>query len=125
MENLKIKGTKSTMEVDFNKETGMLKLSGSSYPENTLDFFAKISSWIKEYFMTVNKPIELNINLNYINTSSTKCLLDVFETFNYYHQQGLAVRINWHYQEDDEDILETGEELAEDFTFPITFIPYR
>lgn len=112
------------MEVNFNKDSGILEMAGSSYPENALDFFGPIIDWIKEYIASVKKELALNIRLNYLNTSSTKCILDIFEILDQYHQSGGKVKINWYYAEDDEDIMETGEELAEDFDFPIQFISY-
>ena len=112
------------MEVNFNKDTGILEMEGSSYPENALDFFGPIIDWIKDYISEISKPIILNIRLNYLNTSSTKCILDSFEILEQYFQSGGDVKINWFYAEDDEDIKETGEELGEDFSFPIEYIAY-
>lgn len=124
MDNLKIEKTKYTMEIDFNKDTGILEMAGSSYPENALDFFGPILNWIKAYISEIEKAMVLNIRLNYLNTSSTKCILDIFETLEQYYKAGGDVKINWYYAEDDEDIMETGEELGEDFDFPIGFISY-
>jgi len=124
MDNLYIPPTKSSMEVHFDKDTGILEMKGASYPENALDFFGPVNEWIRKYISEINKPMILNIYLNYLNTSSTKCLLDIFEVFEQYHYSGGSLKINWYYAEDDEDIMETGQELAEDFDFPIEFIPY-
>ena len=112
------------MAVNFNKETGILEMEGSSYPENALDFFGPIIAWIKNYISPGSRPIVMNIRLNYLNTSSTKCILDIFEILEQYYKSGGMVKINWFYAEDDEDIMETGEELGEDFEFPIEFISY-
>lgn len=112
------------MAVNFNKDTGILEMEGSSYPENALDFFGPIINWIKDYIAQVNQTMVINIRLNYLNTSSTKCILDIFEILEQYYKDGGDVRINWYYAEDDEDIMETGEELGEDFDFPIEFISY-
>jgi hypothetical protein len=124
MDNLQIEKTKYTMEVNFNKDTGVLEMAGSSYPENALDFFGPIIEWIKDYIFQVKKPILMNIRLNYLNTSSTKCILDIFELLEQYYKSGGEVKVNWYYAEDDEDIMETGEELGEDFDFPIAFISF-
>ena len=124
MDNLQIKKTKYTMDVNFNKDTGVLEMAGSSYPENALDFFGPIIEWIKQYISRINNPMVMNIRLNYLNTSSTKCILDIFEILEQYHKSGGDVKVNWYYAEDDEDIMETGEELGEDFDFPIEFISY-
>lgn len=122
MENLKIAKTKYTMEIDFDRDSGILKMAGSSYPENAPDFFNPIIDWINEYITRIKKPIVMIIKLNYLNTSSTKCILDTFEILEKYHKSGGDVKMAWHYEKDDEDIKETGEELSEDFSFHIDFI---
>ena len=124
MDNLQIAKTKHTMEINFDKEKGILSMAGSSYPENALDFFGPVINWIKDYIADVKKQIEMNIKLNYLNTSSTKCILDIFEILEKYHKSGADVKVNWYYEMNDEDIMETGEELSEDFAFPIEFISY-
>lgn len=124
MDNLKVEKTKYTMGIDLNKDSGILEMAGSSYPENALDFFNPIINWIKDYIADIKKPILMNIKLNYLNTSSTKCILDIFEILEQYHKAGGDVKINWYYEKDDEDIKETGEELSEDFNFSIVFLPY-
>ncbi len=124
MDNLKITKTKYTMEVNFDKDTGILEMAGSSYPENALDFFGPLIKWIKDYISGIKKEITMNIRLNYLNTSSTKCILDIFEILDQYYKSGADVKMNWYYAQDDEDIMETGEELGEDFHFPIEFISY-
>lgn len=125
MKRLQIEKTRHTMAIDLDPETGILDMEGSSYPENALEFFGQIIDWIKNYIAQTGKPILLNIRLNYLNTSSTKSILDIFEILNQYYKSGGQVKVNWHYAEDDEDIMETGEELGEDFEFLIEFIPYK
>ncbi len=124
MNNLIIEKTKYTMEINFDKDSGILEMSGSSYPENALEFFGPITEWVKEYIQVIKKPITMSIRLNYLNTSSTKCILDIFEILDAYYKDNGQVLIKWHYAENDEDIRETGEELAEDFEFPIEFVSF-
>lgn len=112
------------MEINFDKDSGILEMSGSSYPENALEFFGPITEWVKEYIQVIKKPITMSIRLNYLNTSSTKCILDIFEILDAYYKDNGQVLIKWHYAENDEDIRETGEELAEDFEFPIEFVSF-
>lgn len=124
MENLYIEKTKNSMCVDFNKDTGILEMSGSCFPEHAVDFFGVVHNWISNYLAMTNKKTVVNVRLNYINTSSTKCMLDIFEMFNLYYINHHDIRVNWYYAEDDEDILETGEELGEGLELPIEYIPY-
>jgi hypothetical protein len=124
MKNLKIEKTKYTLEIDFDGTTGNLNMSGSSYPENAIDFYKPITDWIETFIKEEQKPIILNFRLNYLNTSSTKCILDVFEILEEYNEEN-EVTVNWYYEAEDEDILETGEEMGEDMDIPMNFIPVK
>jgi hypothetical protein len=123
MDNLHIAKTKYTLEVNFDKDSGILQMQGSSYPENAFDFFSPIIEWLKKFTFDSNKPIVMNMRLNYLNTSSTKCILDIFEILNTYMLGGNQVKLNWYYDNDDMDMMETGEELIEDFDIPFDLIP--
>jgi hypothetical protein len=125
MEHLRLANTKYSVKVDFNADTGILELEGASYPENASEFYQPIFDWIKQFTFEVKKEIVLNLKLNYLNTSSTKCMLDIIDLLEDYYEEGGKVTINWYYAEDDEDILETGEEFSEDSRIPMNLIPYK
>ena len=123
MEHLHIEGKKDTLAVDFDAETRVLALEGASYPKNPIVFFIQLADWLTQYIQKINDPLTVNVTINYLNTSSSKCLLDFLEMLDNYHQSGGEVTLNWYYEEDDEDMEETGEELCEDFEFPYKLIP--
>jgi hypothetical protein len=55
------------------------------------------------------------VSLAYFNSSSTKMLFSLFEILNNAVLSGNVVVLNWFYDEDDDTILEFGEEIADDF----------
>jgi hypothetical protein len=59
--------------------------------------------------------ITVNVSLAYFNSSSTKMLFTLFEALNQAAMDGKQVRLNWYYDEDDDTILEFGQELQDDF----------
>ncbi len=121
MNDFVIEPTKYTLGVELNKESGVFKMNGSSYPENAVEFFKPIEDWVKDYIENVKKPIRFEFRINYLNTSSTKSILDIFDLLEEYTKSGGDVKIIWYYEEDDEDMLETGEELTEDFELDVEF----
>ena len=123
MENLKIVKGIYSPEVDFDAETGVLRMTGSSFPENAAEFFEPIYEWLNTYISDVGKSLQINLELDYLNTSSTKCVMDVLEILEGYQKQGGPVEVNWYYPEDDEDMLEMGEEIAEDLYLDLNFCP--
>lgn len=123
MESLQIAKSKDTLAVDFNAETGVLMLEGSSYPENPVAFFERLTDWLTQYVQEIRGPLTMNITIDYLNTSSSKCLLDVLEILEEYYHSGAPATLNWYYEENDEDMQETGKEMCEDLEIPCTLIP--
>ncbi|MBI2418902.1 MAG: DUF1987 domain-containing protein [Ignavibacteriales bacterium] len=122
MDNLLLSKTKNTLGVNFDANNGILELSGSSYPENTTEFFRPLIDWIQKYFLNVTGKLTLNIKIDYLNSSSIKYLSDMIDKLENYHKSGGTVEINWYHKEDDEDIMEMGEEIKEDVSFKFTII---
>lgn len=121
MEVLYVEETKSSPEVEFNAETGTLKISGQSYPENAFKFYEPLFDWIDDYFETTDKETQMCINLIYLNTSSIKCLMDIIYKFEQASQSGRRIVINWYYKTNNRNILECGKEFKEDLEEDIEF----
>ena len=64
----------------------------------------------------------VNIRLEYFNTSSSKCILDVFKKLEVIHKAKNEVEVNWYYEEDDEDMLEAGEDYESIIRVPFKMI---
>lgn len=81
MERLFISQTRATPEIDFSLETGVLKISGQSYPENAFKFYEPILAWIDQLFAGDNgrQRVILEITMPYLNTSSSKCMMMILE----------------------------------------------
>jgi hypothetical protein len=63
--------------------------------------------------------------MTYFNTSSSRRFLEIFDLLEEYKkEQGGDVTVNWYYQKEDVDMLESGEEYAEDVDLNFNLIPY-
>ena len=124
MDNLVIEKTKHTLGVDFNVSNGKLLIEGRSLPENTVEFFNPIFSFVKRYIVEYKQEISLDLKIVYFNSGSSKRFNELFQILEDYHKIGGKVNVNWHYNSDDEDQLEEGEEFFEDFNMPFNLIPY-
>lgn len=119
MDNLTIEGSAKTPTVEF-KASGELLIKGRSIPENSIEFYKPLIDWIGNYGGTPQGTTEVNIQLEYFNTSSSKCILDVFKKLE--TLSGTEVKINWYYEEDDEDMLEAGEDYQAIIDIPFKMI---
>ncbi|ALO14747.1 MAG TPA: DUF1987 domain-containing protein [Salinivirga sp.] len=118
MDPIKIEGTPKTPTVNFNAEKGNIEIKGRSIPENSIEFYKPLVDWLEEYMNNPKELTEVDIQLEYFNTSSSKCILDVFKKLEAIYKGGNEVVINWHYEEDDEDMLEAGEDYQSIIKIP-------
>lgn len=122
MESLIIDGTTKTPDVNFNAEKGLLEVKGRSIPENSIEFYKPLVDWLEEYAQNPLSKTQVNVHLEYFNTSSSKCILDVFKKLEAIHKNKYDVQINWYYEEDDEDMLEAGEDYESIIRVPFKMI---
>ena len=115
MNDLKLSGTVNTPEINF-RSTGELIIRGRSLPEDVAGFYKPVIQWIRQ---NMTETISLEIEVDYMNSSSTKKLLELFKII----EKSETVKnfyINWLYDADDEDSLEKGllmEEILEKAIF--------
>jgi hypothetical protein len=118
MNNLKIEGTQSTPSIVTNAKAGTIEMRGDSYPENSFELFSPVLQWIEQYLAEGDQALTLNLHLLYLNTSSVKAMMDIFDILEEVHREGRAVAVNWLYDEQNERVAELAEEFKEDCSFP-------
>mgnify|MGYP000170973081 CR=1 FL=1 len=122
MDSIFIEGTPKTPSVSFDGEKGALLLKGRSIPENSIEFYKPLVDWLDNYSGTPQPKTVCDVQLEYFNTSSSKCLLDLFKKMEIMNTNGNEIIINWYYEEDDEDMLEAGEDYQSIINVPFKMI---
>lgn len=122
MEPITIEGTPKTPTVKFDSDAGIIEIKGRSIPENSIEFYKPLVDWLDQYSQSPQKLTQVNIQLEYFNTSSSKCILDVFKKLEQVYKENNEVVINWYYEEDDEDMLEAGEDYQSILKIPFKMI---
>jgi Domain of unknown function (DUF1987). len=122
MESLLIEGTAKTPTVRFDANQGLVEIKGRSIPENSIEFYKPLVDWLEAYSKEAKPQTKVNIQLEYFNTSSSKCILDVFKKLETVYKNNREVVINWYYEEDDEDMLEAGEDYESIIRVPFKMI---
>jgi hypothetical protein len=108
-----IEPTRNTPFVNFDYELGLLELKGISSPENSLEFYNPVFKAVDNYTTTDNNFLEVNMALEYFNTSSSKCIYQIFKGIKRLRENGREIIINWMYDADDEDMKEVGEDYSD------------
>ncbi|MCP4691464.1 MAG: DUF1987 domain-containing protein [Desulfobacterales bacterium] len=118
MKKLVIEATRSSPKIVGDPDADLLEITGESYHENTMEFYAPVFSWLEKYIAQIEiRKATVNLNLVYFNSSSSKVLMDMFDMLDDAARAGGDVTVNWLYDEEDEDSLEFGEEFMEDLEY--------
>jgi hypothetical protein len=102
----------------YYPEINKLELAGRSIPENPELIFRRLDDWITTHFEK-NKDLDVNIQLEYINSGSSKYLYEILKRLTGFGRSGHNVLIKWLYEEDDEAMLELGEHYRDTAGIPL------
>jgi hypothetical protein len=97
---------------------GTLEISGRSIPENPELIFKRLDEWLTAYFEK-NPSLIVNIQLEYINSGSSKYLYEILKKLTLYSKSDKKVVLKWLYEEDDEAMLELGEHYRDTAGIPL------
>ena len=116
MKLIKIEATKYSPKVELSPE-GKMTIYGRSIMEDPIEFYNQIINWVKN---CQSKTFALDVQLEYMNTSSSKVLLDLLKSIKERYNMN-EVFINWYYESDDEDMLDIGKDFESLVCIPFDF----
>ncbi|MBI5219201.1 MAG: DUF1987 domain-containing protein [Bacteroidia bacterium] len=120
MEKFVKEGTYRTPTVTCDGDIGLIDIRGKSTPENTYSFYQPLAEWIIVYINNPVKETTVNIELEYVNTSSSKWLYSIFKELTKLNKNDMKLTINWYHS--DEDIEEVGKDLGSMLNLPMNYI---
>jgi hypothetical protein len=120
MEQLVLQGTENTPAVLLDPKGNRFEITGRSLPGDAREVYGPILQWIEKYALDPNPATEMVFKLEYINTGSSKMLLDLFFEL----QKIKGATALWCFLEDDEDMEEMGEEFRELIKLPFELKSY-
>ncbi|MGL1887551.1 MAG: DUF1987 domain-containing protein [Reichenbachiella sp.] len=123
MKGFFIRATRITPSIYFNPAKGLLDIRGKSSPENPVAFYKHLNDSIDQFGATEKESLVLNIAYEYFNTSSSKCIYILMKKINDLRTiKSKAIKVNWYYEEGDEDMQEAGEDLSSFFNYDFNYV---
>lgn len=108
MQDINIEATSSTPQINFD-QGGKLMMKGRSLILNVDEFYNPLIEWISK----LNAPvIRFNIDFDYFNSASSKQILEMLKILDS-NNNVKDFDVFWHFEKDDEDILEIGQIFEE------------
>lgn len=125
-----VDATDITPLIDLNHDNNRLVFEGESRPEEVSLFYAPVMEWLEDYrkhlyFVKDLSSSDIHVNcdfkLEYFNSSSAKYFMDIITKLNEMPEK-VQININWHYEEQDEDMLEAGQEFEDMMDIKFKFV---
>jgi len=104
--------------IAYYPDSNQLELVGRSIPENPELIFRRLEDWLTLHFEK-NSGLDVSIQLEYINSGSSKYLYEILKRLTGYGRSGKLVKLKWLYEEDDEGMLELGEHYRDTAGIPL------
>jgi hypothetical protein len=127
MELIKLDQTRDTPGIIFDFNQNKYEIFGKSMPENAFDFYKPLYEWMVNFSKNhENKGIQLDVNLDYLNSSSIKLVFIIFNQLNDYYKNTTSKEstcINWGFKSDDDLIIMKGQEFKETLDIPFNLVP--
>jgi hypothetical protein len=108
MQNIDIEATSSTPQVIFD-QNGKLMMKGRSLILNVNEFYSPLIEWVSKLNATV---VRFTIDFDYFNSASSKQILEMLKLIDS-NNNVKDFDVFWHFEKDDEDILEIGQIFEE------------
>lgn len=128
MRKLVIEKTSFSPGVILDPEKNIFVISGESRPPDVAKFYGEILSWFEDFshspYVTKDdvRSFVFDFDFEYFNSSSAKYLLDFCKQIAASRSAGMDIIVNWHYDENDLDMLEAGREMSRIAKLPFEFV---
>jgi hypothetical protein len=121
MELVSLESTKRTPSVLLDP-SGRIRIGGRSIPEDASKFYDNILNWVLDYCHSPSDSTVVDIELEYFNSGSAKFVMQILRELSELLVEGRDLKVNWYYEEGDDDILERGEYYSSILDLEINFI---
>ncbi len=106
--------TKHTPEVDWNTETDIQVIKGISIPIDAYGFYSELIVFLEANHSSFKKDIVFEFHLQYFNTASSKSIFTLVKKITELSKsKDYNWKIVWKYEDDDDFMVETGENFEE------------
>ena len=106
--------TTSTPYILVDEAKGYMKLEGRCFHEKVGEFFKEINDWLDVYLVSDFKAFTFDNKIHYFNSSTTKLLFNMLLKLDDHASKGKKITVNWITAEDNEIMIECGEDFREE-----------
>lgn len=111
----------------YGLEENILRIIGSSLPENVYTLYEPVMEWVEEFLASplLNPPLRIIFKIQYYNSGTIRYFAELLMKIATLHDRGLQYSVEWHYEEGDDNIRDAGEDLSDISETPFAMISYK
>ncbi|MCL2412100.1 MAG: DUF1987 domain-containing protein [Treponema sp.] len=110
--------TTSTPYILIDEEKCYMKMEGCSFHEDVVEFFSQVNIWLDSFLMKDFGTFTFDCEMEYFNSSTVKVLFNMLMKMDNCANEkpNNKIIVNWITDQNNEIILECGEDLKEEIT---------
>jgi len=120
MDTLLIPATRKTPLIKFSN--GILNFRGVFIPVDGKKFLTLLYEFIDLYSLSPCEVTEVHIDLEYTHAGGFRQIINLLKRICTIQDSDHTVKLFWHYEDDDIDMLEAGRVVSKELNFPITLV---
>lgn len=122
MDTFKTTAADDTPEINLDAQNLVFSISGTSTPENAVEFYAPVIDWIDHNKDQFKDRLLCEFNFKYLSSSSHKMIYEILIRLEEIHKNGKEIEVSWKYKEVDEDMFEVGQDFEALIKIPFRFL---
>ncbi|MDF1549525.1 MAG: DUF1987 domain-containing protein, partial [Bacteroidales bacterium] len=122
MEIIRIEKTNNTPSIYIDEANMLCRIEGSSYPEDAYEVYQHVIDWLSRIVDNIDSELIVEFDYDFLNSISHKKVWQILHELKQFYKMGKQVKVVWYYDENDEDIMEAGEDLAELMNIPFELV---
>jgi len=118
--NVEMRVDSPKIVLDSNKSIFIIE--GPSYPEDAFEVYDCVLHWLKQNNYQFENQLNCEFKFKVLNSSSRKMIVEILIALEMASQKNRNIRVLWYFEKYDEDMMQAGEDLADNIDIPFDFI---
>jgi hypothetical protein len=113
-------------EITFDSKSGLITIKGIFITENPQGLFENLNQKIDNYLIEPTNDLTLDFKIEYFNTNMSIIIRNLIKKL-HDNKDKINLKIRWYFENEDEDMEETGEEfksLFDDINYELIGVDY-
>jgi hypothetical protein len=119
---IRIEKTNNTPSIYIDDANMLCRIEGSSYPEDAYEVYQHVIDWLNRIGKDFQNELVVEFDYVFLNSISHKKVWQILHELKQLFKAGKLVKVIWYFDENDEDIMEAGEDLAELMNIPFELL---